>query len=179
MRWRMRGKCVRASESDVLTAKRLREVVSYDPETGHFTWLVSRPRARIGGRAGGLGPGCGGYWCITIDRRRYVAHRLAWLYMTGAWPRTEMIDHINRDRSDNRFANLREATRGQNQVNSGKPSNNSSGFKGVRRRYGRWFAQIKKSGKHYHLGYFSTPEEAHRAYCTAAIKLHGEFARLT
>ncbi|MCI0598744.1 MAG: HNH endonuclease [Beijerinckiaceae bacterium] len=160
----------------MITTERLREVLAYDPDTGVFTWRVARGRQSAGPEAGSLDGR--GYRQIRIDGRRYQAHRLAWLYMAGAWPKDE-IDHVNMDCADNRFENLREATRSQNQANIRAQSNNTSGFKGVcwHKRDRRWEAKIMVCGRKKHLGYFDTPKAAHAAY-VAAAKLHfKEFAR--
>src|SRR4029450_2313606 len=112
-----------------LTAERLRELLDYDPETGDFTWKVNRRCVRSGSVAGNVN--CvDGYCYIGVDARRYHAHRLAWLYIKGAWP-NDQIDHINGNKADNRFANLRQATHSQNQANGGRYSNNASGYNGV------------------------------------------------
>lgn len=160
-----------------LTYERVRELFYYDPETGEFRWKVSNTnRVKVGAIAGGFDRH--GHRRIKADGRFYGAHRLAWLYQTGKWP-VALIDHINMVPDDNRFCNLREATKSQNNWNAGKPSTNKSGFKGVcwdkARR--RWMAQIQAHGKNNHLGVFDTPEEAHAAYAAAANELHGEFAR--
>lgn len=96
--------------------------------------------------------------------------------MTGEWP-ADMIDHKNRDRTDNRWENLREATRSQNNAN--RRASSTHGFKGAtfNRRQGRWMAQTKVNGKRVYLGYYDTPEEAHAAYVAAAERYFGEFAR--
>lgn len=113
----------------MITQEQLKLILNYDPETGEFNWLVKpRNRASIGGVAGHLRKN--GYREISIKGKKYYAHRLAWLYMTGSWPK-EHIDHINGNPSDNRFCNLREATRSQNMHNQGVCSNNTSGYKGV------------------------------------------------
>lgn len=160
-----------------LTAERLREVLDYDPETGIFTWSLT-PRSGI--TAGGVAgtPNALGYIVIRIDRGRYQAHRLAWLYVTGVWPTAE-IDHKNCTSNDNRFANLREAGRSQNIANSRRRSDNTSGFKGVtfHKASGKWHAKIWKDQKEISLRYYNTPEEAHAAYVAAATQLQGEFAR--
>ena len=158
-----------------LTAERLRELLRYDPETGIFTAAVARANLNAGDIAGC--PNAGGYIHIRIDYARYGAHRLAWLWMTGAWP-NEKIDHINGDKADNRWCNLREATSAQNCWNRQKASNNTSGFKGVHwhKAHGRWVARIMIDGKRRHLGAFDTPEEAYAAYCNAARRDHCEFA---
>ena len=116
---------------------------------------------------------------MQIDGRRYLAHRLAWFYVYGEWPR-KGLDHINRDRLDNRIANLREADHAQNVQNRGPMSNNKSGFKGVffnPRHTQPWQAQITARGQYFNLGRYATAEEAHEAYKEAAARLHGEFAR--
>lgn len=158
----------------MITPERLREVLYYDPETGTFTWKVSYANGCKPGKVAGRIHK--GYRQICVDRRLYFAHRLAWLYQTGEWPKNQ-IDHINGVSSDNRFVNLREATNPQNQRNRPQLHRNTSGFKGVTRlRSGRWQAQIGANRKKNYLGCFSTPEEAYAAYCDAAEKLHGEFA---
>lgn len=92
--------------------------------------------------------------------------------------KTEIVDHVNGDGLDNRRSNLRLATHGQNMANSKMRSNNTSGFKGVSldRQSGKWRAQIQHNKKRILLGCFDDPELAHKAYCEAAIKYHGEFA---
>ncbi len=160
----------------MITTERLREVLAYDPDTGVFTWRVARGRQSAGAVAGSLNGS--GYLLIRIDRRSYPAHRLAFVYMTGAWPENE-IDHMNLDRADNRFENLREATHSQNMANGRRRSNNTSGLKGAhwRKRNRRWQAQIRVAGRKKHLGYFDTPEEANAAYREAATQHFGKFAR--
>lgn len=162
---------------DYLELGRLKESLSYDPETGVFNWrILTSNRAKIGARAG---TNSNGYFIISVDGTRYMAHRLAWLYVTGEWPRGE-IDHINGDRSDNRFENLRRTTHADNMKNMSKHKDNTSGFKGVfwAQHARRWRSYICANGRSKHLGYFNTPEEAYAAYCVAAANLHGEYARL-
>jgi hypothetical protein len=98
--------------------------------------------------------------------------------MTGEWPK-DQIDHKNGNRSDNRFCNLREATRSQNLANSAKPCPNQSGLKGVcwNKALGYYVAQIRINGKNVGLGYFKSPMDAHLAYCRAAQEHYGDFAR--
>ncbi len=155
-----------------LTAERLREVLSYDPETGIFTRLIDRGKFKAGERAGSVSPT--GYRVIGVDRALVLEHRLAWLCVYGEWPDGE-IDHINRIRVDNRIENLRLA-HGQNARNI--VGRGASGFKGVYQfKPGqKWRARIFYDGKLRHLGSFDTPEEAHAAYCAAAIRHHGVFA---
>lgn len=161
-----------------LTVERLRAVLHYDPETGAFTWLQEAVRRPVGAPAGVI---THGYVKISIDGVKHYGHRLAWLYMTGAWP-ARLVDHKNGDTSDNRFTNLRSASNSENLWNRGATRANTSGFKGVTatKRLGRmWRATIKNGGKQRHLGYFKTKEEAADAYAKAAAELHGDFARLT
>src|SRR5665213_3102737 len=102
----------------VLTQARLKKLLHYDPLTGMFTWRITHGRHdrwKAGARAGNLHKS-DRRWLIRIEGIRYKAHRLAWLYMTGRWPR-DQIDHKDTDSSNNVFTNLREATNAQNQQN--------------------------------------------------------------
>lgn len=160
-----------------LTQEELRRVLGYDPTTGIFRWLVALGRrVKVGAQAGGISSV--GYIVIRVHKQIYQAHRLAFLYVTGRWPSDDM-DHVNGDRKDNRFANLREATRGENCMNRARPSNNKSGFKGVcfRRSNNKWAAQIGTKNRMIHLGYFTSPGAAAAAYDQAANKHHGQFKR--
>jgi HNH endonuclease/AP2 domain len=119
-----------------------------------------------------------GYLVIKIEGHTYKASRLAWLYVTGAWPGAE-IDHRNLNRLDNRWGNLRVATHSQNHANKRVYSNNACGFKGVsrQRRDHKWRARIQVNGNQFYLGLFDTSEAAHAAYCVAAEKYFGTYAR--
>lgn len=156
-----------------LTAQRLRELLSYDPETGAFTRLVSTcNRVKVGDVAGTLHHE--GYIHIRVGGVIRRAHRLAWLYMMGQWPADE-IDHINGRRSDNRWANLRDVSKRNNLENQRRAqAGNKSGLLGVdyRANLGKWTAQIQVNGKKRHLGTFDTPELAHAAYTEAKRELH-------
>lgn len=156
-----------------LTAERLREVLSYNQQTGIFRWRVSIRRTRTGMIAGCLD--AHGYWRICIDQRHYKAHRLAWLYVYGEWPSDE-LDHKDLCRSHNWISNLRVAGQAMNNANRKAYRNNKSGIKGIYSCQGRWRAMIRQNNKSMHLGCYDTPEEAHRAYCKAAAELFGEFA---
>lgn len=160
----------------MLNQKILKTLFSYDSATGDFTRLVrTSNNTKVGEIAGYLR--VNGYVEIRINWEPYLAHRLAWLYMHGNWP-VEQIDHINGVRNDNRFCNLREATRSQNLQNVFKPSvNNTSGLRGVvyHKRDKKYQAQIRVDGAQKHLGSFNTPEEASAAYL-AAKKIHHPFS---
>lgn len=161
----------------MISARRLREVLSYNRRTGIFVWRVAlSPRVTIGSVAGN---NTIGYIRIRIDGRSYRAHRLAWLYVTGRWPTNE-IDHRNGERADNRFSNLREATCTQNRCNTKRTSRNTSGVKGVswHAQAGRWMAQITVERRHVHLGLFVNLDDAANAYAEGARELHGKFARI-
>jgi len=158
----------------MLTVDRLKELLTYDPETGRFTRVNS-----TGGRAAGSDAGATdapGHRTITVDGRKYRAARLAFLYMTGEWPKGD-ADHINGIRDDDRWSNLRDATRTQNLANM--RSKGASGIKGATwvTEKSKWKAQIRIDGKNKHLGYFDAPQDASAAYAAAAQAAHGEFAR--
>lgn len=147
----------------MLTQDRLKEVLSYDPATGIFINIVQR------GQRGNIGKETGimhhsGYIHIAIDNRNYMAHRLAWLYMTGEFP-PECIDHINGKRSDNRFSNIRLATKKQNNENIPLRSDNKSGHRGVHwyKQTNRWKASVKHNGNRISVGYFKNIEDAVKA----------------
>lgn len=174
-RWTCTGAAEAYKSTMALTAGRLREALWYDPNTGLFRWRIDRRKVRAGTIAGSL---CNGYVRIGIDGRWYAAHRLAWLYVHGEWPSSE-IDHRNTDRADNRLENLRPATRQQQSANASLRPDNACGFKGVffHEPTKTWQASIRFNGKNRVLGNFSSPQEAHTAYTAAAVELFGEFAR--
>ncbi len=156
-----------------LTAERLRELLVYDPDNGSFVWKKSTSnRAMIGAAIK-----CRdrhSYVIVRLDGRLYLAHRLAFLYMNGRLPEHD-VDHVNGDRADNRWANLREATRQENMRN--KPARASkSGVRGVEQiPSGKWRASITVSRRQLHLGCFDSIDEAKNAYEQAALKYFGEF----
>jgi hypothetical protein len=154
----------------MLTAETIRQLLDYNPATGEFTW---KDNGLPASRSSAI------YDRITILGERYYSHRIVWLYVTGDWP-AEQIDHINCNKKDNRFSNLREATQMQNSGNMRATKRNKYGLKGVtfHHRVGKYFAQINALGERKYLGYFDTPEAAHDAYVEAAKKYHGEFARV-
>lgn len=162
----------------MLTQERLKELVSYNPETGEFTRLKTSNRGRwkAGQHTGCISTGTG-YVMIWLEGKLWTAHRLAWLYIHGSWP-SEEIDHINRIRNDNRICNLRQATRKENAANTKTWS--SSGRKGVSwdKSRGKWSAKITVNKKTINLGCFDCPELAAQEYVRAAISIRGEFANI-
>lgn len=152
----------------VLTTERLRELVDYDPEKGLFRWKVSRRGGCKAGEVAGV-LHAKGYRFIKIDQCRYSAHRLAWFYMTGRWP-AQCIDHVNRERDDNRFSNLREASWSENRMNTA-----ASGIK-FYPRSGKWRAYIGSNGRQTYLGVFDSREAAAAARRAAEPKYHGAFS---
>jgi hypothetical protein len=170
-----------------ITSLYLKEILDYNPKTGDFIWK-NRPIDHFNTEKGfktfntrfsGKNAGCivNGYVVIRINNNLYKAHRLAWLYTHGNWPQ-DQIDHINGDRKDNRIENLRQCSMSQNQWNEKLSINNASGYKGVRfhKASNKYGAQIGHNNKQIHLGLYTTPEEAHAAYCAKAAELFGEYA---
>jgi len=159
-----------------LTQSILRNNLNYIPESGIFTWIKPPKYQTLepGDLAGYLRSN--GYWYIGLNNRTYSAHRLAWLYVYGEWPK-HIIDHINGVKSDNRIDNLRQASMSQNKSNGALYSSNTSGLKGVVKCKNKWKAQITHKQVVVYLGLFNTKEEAHEAYLQAAQQLQGEFAK--
>lgn len=165
--------------SEELTAERLRQLLSYEAESGLFRWLVGGQNYPVNiGDVAGYDNGRG-YIVIGLLYRTYRAHRLAWLYSYGEWPSKD-IDHVNRNRHDNRLSNLRQATRSENMANTGISRRNTSGLKGVSYNPKRklWRACITVNWKNNVLGYFETKELAAAAYASAALEFRGEFANV-
>ena len=154
-----------------LTAERLRELLDYDRETGVFRWKVRRsPGTKAGDIAGTVLKM--GYRKISINDRRYAAHRLAWLYVHGHWP-IDQIDHKNTDRGDNRFDNLREATPSINSQNKRRAMPNSkTGVLGVSPSRGKFIVGIRIDGKKRNLGRYATVEAAYDVYLEAKRRFH-------
>jgi HNH endonuclease/AP2 domain-containing protein len=168
----------------MLTAERLRSILDYDPDTGIFRWRWDpAKKPNINSRdtkrevAGSVGRRR--YRSIKTEQKLYYAGRLAWLYVHGRWPIDE-IDHIDGNKTNDRIANLREASRYENQYNVGVTARNRSGHKGVHwvPRYQKWQVEIRVNGQRLYLGRFDCPEAAAAAYAKAAQNYHGEFARV-
>lgn len=156
---------------------RIKALLSYDPETGLFTWLVTTGKAIAGSVAGTENDQ--GYIIIGIEGRRYRANRLAWFFMKGKMPeRSNDVDHENRNRSDNRWDNLRDATRTQNNQNAKVRTNNRSGIRGVswHGQNKKWDARIRVDGKTVLLGTHDCIAKASKARVDAEKEHYGEFA---
>jgi len=154
-----------------ISHEELLALLSYNPDSGVFLW---KKRVAIGTGSGAVAGGISriGYRVIQLAGRLTSAHRIAWFYMTGVWPAND-IDHINGVRDDNRWCNLREATRAENMQNQRRAQkHNKCGFLGVHPTEKGFRACIRKNGKLHHLGYFSTPELAHGAYLVAKKAMH-------
>lgn len=157
-----------------LTAEELRQRLSYDPETGAFQWLLRNPKYRTqqAARVGRLTHQ--GYLQIAVNRRAYMGHRLAWLHVTGHWP-LGVIDHINGDKADNRFVNLRDVSISLNTQNQRRPhSRSTTGYLGVcfNKQSNKFQASIYFDKKLRHLGLFETAEQASAAYLVAKRTHH-------
>jgi hypothetical protein len=155
----------------LLTHERLKELLSYDIDSGTFTWKKSiAPNIKIGSVAGSID--AHGYTVIGVDKKHYKAHRLAWLFVTGEFPK-KFIDHINGNRADNRIKNLREATKSENAQNQRSPiGKTASGALGVTKHKEKFRARIQIDGHLKHLGLFDTVSDAYAAYIAAKRKLH-------
>lgn len=154
-----------------LTAQRLRELLDYDPETGIFTRRIFRSaNAKAGDKAGALM--LNGYSAISINKKSFYCHRLAWLYTNGKWPNS-CIDHIDGNRLNNAISNLRDLPQRINNQNIAKArAHNTTKHLGVKKNNDKWGARIGLDGKAFWLGTFKTPELAHAAYLEAKRRLH-------
>lgn len=154
-----------------MNADTLRQKLRYEPETGLFTWRAAPSNVvKAGSIAGGLMNR--GYIFIKIDDVAYLAHRLAWLYVTGKWPEND-VDHKDGNRTNNRFHNLRDVTRALNVQNlRGPRKDNKSGFLGVSKDGSGWKAQIQVNKQKKYIGLFPSPELAHAAYLKVKRELH-------
>lgn len=164
----------------------LKQRLDYDPETGIFVWKpkpVTDKRVDKAWNTKCAGKVANhtfknGYVYIRLDGERYLAHRLAWLYMTGTWP-TGFLDHRDRNPENNRISNIREASQSQNMANT-KMTKGSIGARGVtfRKDRNKYRATITFQHKRFYIGLFDTVEEASAAYKSAAIRVFGDFASL-
>lgn len=157
-----------------LTQAKVKRLFEY--RDGKLYWKKSLGRVKKGDEAGSMSGK--GYKQVGIDKNVYRYGRIIYLMFHGYIP--ECVSYIDSNRLNTRIENLREATPSQISCHKKKLSNNTSAFKGVsfHKQVGKYKAAIVKKKKSHHLGYFDTPQEAHKAYCKAAKKLHGEFARV-
>lgn len=160
------------------TPQSVRDALSYNPETGDLIWRwrpgkTLRCNQRHEGRVAGW-VNKNGYVVVYLDGHDYFAHRLAHVIMTGEWP-IAVTDHKDRVRNNNKWGNIRPATKGQNSLNR-SPGVNASGIKGVRWHKYSWMARITLDGKTTNFCGLSSKEEAREVYNNAARYLHGEFA---
>jgi hypothetical protein len=162
-------------------AEELWRQFDYHPLTGAMTWADPQKPSCLDTPAGWINNL--GYYCVTINRQKYTLHRLIWAWVTGEDPGNMQIDHANMNRSDNHWGNLRLATQAQQGWNSGVQRNKrQTSLLGTRRcvtSSGRvlYSARIAHNKVRHELGYFDTEEQAHEAYCAAALELHGDFAK--
>lgn len=156
----------------LLTQAKVKRLFEY--RDGDLYWKVDRVKAKKGDRAGTTK----GYKYVWIDGKHYTFGRVIFLMFHGYTP--EKVSFIDGNCQNTRIENLREATQSQINCSAQKRKDNTSGYKGIylHKLTGRYVAQITKNKKYYHLGFFDTPKEAYKAYCKAAKKLHGEFARV-
>jgi len=151
------------------------EYLNYNPENGVFRWVKKSKRSTklnsIAGHKNSIG-----YIQIRLKGKIYLAHRLAFLLENKYLPKC--VDHINRNPSDNRISNLREATQAQNTLNRATPKHNISGYKGVHfdKSRKKWMAYINVNSKRINLGRFLDKNRAAQTYNLAARMYHGQFA---
>tara|TARA_R110000787_G_scaffold275859_1_gene384656 strand:- start:193 stop:693 length:501 start_codon:yes stop_codon:yes gene_type:complete len=155
----------------MLTQKKLKEILHYDPLTGLFTWRVARGTRAIVGAEAGCKDNQSQYIKIGISGKNFHAHRLAWLYIYGEFPRNQ-TDHINHNREDNRIVNLRSVTCQENQRNMKKRSDNTSGHLGVswHKHSGKWQVSIRANKKVIYIGTFDNIEDAVVARASASLE---------
>lgn len=160
-----------------LTQTLLKDHLSYDPQTGEFMWVLPTGRRGVVGTLAGSAH-VSGYVHIQILGRQYKAHRLAFLHMTGKWP-SEEVDHINGDRANNKWSNLRESTRTGNNQNRPMHRRNTSGVKGVSfdKKYQKWGVKVCVNSKQINLGYYDDLELADLVATEARNKYHGAYAK--
>lgn len=158
----------------ILTQAELKAQFHYNHVSGKFIYIAhSTQQNLIGTVAGHIN---NGYVEIKINNKRYLAHRLAWLFMIGEFPVLD-IDHTDGNRLNNVFSNLRLASKSENRMNCGVCKNNTSGFKGVslHKKSGKWQVFCKANGKNHYLGLHLTPELASQAYEKFAKEHHKDF----
>lgn len=158
-------------------AEVLRALFSYNRDTGIVVWKTKPKRSKVAVGDEVKSKFSSGYLRVMINGSTYRLHLIIWKMETGADPIDE-IDHWDLDKANNKWDNLREATRSQNGMNIAITKRNTSGFKGVSKvPCGKWKASIRYQGKLIYLGHHDTREEAHAAYVAKSIELFGKFTR--
>lgn len=156
-------------------AEEVRKAFAYDPETGKLTYLVRLARrTKIGDEAGCINNS--GYRTVDFKNVKYAAHRIIWLWMTGEDPGDMEVDHENRNKSDNRWANLRLKERSDNLANCAPYANNTSGVKGVYPNGKKWRGEVRRKKVLYVTDTYDTIEEAKIAVRILRAQLYGEHA---
>lgn len=163
-----------------LTQERLKELFDYNFLTGVLLWRV-KPHIKANSIFPGKKAGCSTgykYWAVVIDKKKYSYHRVVWLYVTGEWPQKD-IDHIDGDRSNNKWGNLRLASRSENMMNlKSHHKDSQTGYLGIEKKRDKYMARICVNGKRIGLGTYIDPKEAHNAYLEAKRKYHQGFNTL-
>jgi hypothetical protein len=154
----------------------IKSVFTYNPDTGDLIRIKTAPSTRAWLGRTVTSKNAYGYYSVRLAGKTYLVSRLAFVFMTNEWP-SGLVDHINGDRTDNRWSNLRDCSRAQNNQNL-TTMRGHSGFRGVHwdKRFQRWKASIKANGLRYNLGSFASKEDAINARLKASKELHGEFA---
>lgn len=160
---------------DKLTQAELKELLEYNPDTGLWKWHTPKGSCKKGWFCGSRS--IGGYLDIKIRGKSYRTHRLAFLFMEGAFP-PDLVDHIDGDTANNKWHNLRHCSYSGNNRNTRLPNTNTSGYKGVSRREGRstWTVRLSVAGKTRNFGCYKDLELAALVAEEAREKYHGEFA---
>ena len=156
----------------MITQSELKSIAHYDPQTGYFTSFVSRGNIKCGDIMGHINRI--GYVEVCINRKGYRAHQLAFLYMNGVYPKE--VDHIDGNPSNNRWNNLRIASRQENMWNRGVNENSQTGVKGVHPHKNKFKVQFRVFGKKVYLGLFDDLQEAKRHHDEFVELFQGEFA---
>ena len=161
-----------------ISIQELRDYLKYNPEDGSIIRIKkASSNAKVGDTAGSIKDN--GYAAIKLNKKRFLAHRVAWAIYYGEWP-SKCLDHINGIRNDNRISNLRECTPMENSWNRRKSKNNTSGISGIyfNKRMKKWCVGIRSNKKHKYLGSFSDFQDAKKIALNARNSFHGEFASI-
>jgi hypothetical protein len=162
------------AKQSLLNQELLKELVNYDPNTGVFAWKKIRPGVSSSKKFGSLKPS--GYIVVLINKKLYRLHRLAWLYMTGEWPENE-IDHINGNKADNRFCNIRKATKAENNWNKKVRKDSTTGVKNVLYypKYQSYYVRITANKIAHSFGPFKTKDQAALVAKEKRAEIHKNF----